>query len=62
MTTSKSGFIPQKHETVPEVYPFGSITDGDWVCGRCRESITGCALCAGEIRSVVRVRDVWSDK
>jgi hypothetical protein len=46
---------PEK-ERVPELYPFGSITDGDWVCGRCGETITGCAICAGEIVSVVRVR------
>lgn len=37
-----------KRELVPLTYPYGSITDGDWVCGRCNESKTGCGLCAGE--------------
>lgn len=33
--------------TVPEKYPFGGITDGNWVCSRCGEPKTGCELCAG---------------
>jgi hypothetical protein len=40
-----------KKERVSEKYPFGGITDGTYVCGRCGESVTGCALCAGELVS-----------
>jgi len=43
-------------DRVPERYPYGSITDGDWVCGRCGETITGCILCAGEVVNVVRAK------
>ncbi len=49
--------VPQQPvQYVPDKHPFGSVTDGDWVCGRCREAITGCALCAGEVVHVVRVK------
>jgi hypothetical protein len=40
---------------VPQSYPYGSITDGDWLCTRCLEPITGCALCAGEAVSVTHI-------
>lgn len=49
-------------ERVPNVAPYGSITDGEWICLRCRESITGCMLCAGEIRAVGRARQEWRTK
>jgi len=45
-----------KKEHVPEKYPFGGITDGTYVCGRCGESVTGCALCAGELVSLVKAK------
>ena len=39
---------------VPEIPPYGGVTDGSVMCGRCREWITGCAMCAGETRMLVR--------
>lgn len=49
-------------DRVPEYPPFGSITDGEWICARCGESRTGCALCAGEIRHVVKYRRGWGEE
>lgn len=44
-----------ERDTVPTRPPYGGPTDGDHVCGRCRESRTGCAICAGEPRRIVKV-------
>lgn len=34
-------------ETVPLDPSFGGITDGEWICVRCKKEKVGCALCAG---------------
>lgn len=52
-------------DIVPMRHPYGSITDGDWMCGRCGGTITGCSLCAGEKRFLVRApknASQWRDR
>lgn len=43
-------------DRVPNKHPFGSPTDDEHVCSRCRAHSTGCALCAGELVSLIRLR------
>jgi hypothetical protein len=52
--TNNSELLP----CVPERPPYGSITDGSYVCSRCGEAITGCFLCAGEPIALIRNRMV----
>ena len=40
---------------VPVNPPFGGVTDIDHICGRCGVNLTGCALCAGMKRHIVRL-------
>lgn len=49
----------QNTDRVPQTHTYGSVTDGEWVCGRCGDFLTGCALCAGEVRHVVPVNKLW---
>ena len=46
----------EEDDTVPTSHPYGSITDGEWHCGRCGEDMTGCAFCAGMKRMVFQGR------
>jgi hypothetical protein len=52
----------RKLEFVPVEPPFGGVTDGAWVCARCRETVTGCALCAGMAVHIVPVRGDRHDR
>ena len=42
---------------VPLQPPYGSATDGVYVCARCGESMTGCALCSGLGIELVTITD-----
>lgn len=54
---------PKQAETVPLDPPYGGITDGEWICGRCKEERVGCALCAGmEVNLVPYNRGAWSGR
>lgn len=56
MIILNNGKATKEELLVPLDPPYGSITDGDWICTRCGEPKVGCYLCAGMTISVRQIR------